>query len=340
MGGSQPRILFILADEHETKASAHLGALRNTMAVGSDLRELIDPRFRNLLVVSRHNLAQISRLSLAPFSVIANLVTEPVKNREILNNVRKLLRNTSARILNHPDAVLETTREKVARSLAGIDNFIAPSTVRLDRNTSIDSARQLLERSGITPPIILRRAGTHRGESIVVLDSVEAMSDVLEAEHEHIATQLIDFRSADGLYRKYRVFCIGSQIVLRHMLVSDHWNVHAADRQRFMAPRLELVAEERALLECSDPFRPRVREVLQTVRARMPLDFFGMDFGIVEDGSVVLFEANATMSFFPYSGDPKFDYLPNSFGPAQDAFRELLGLPPAAASPRRLARTA
>ena len=42
------------------------------------------------------------------------------------------------------------------------------------------------------------------------------------------------------------------------------------------------------------------------------------------------------MSFFPFSPDPQFSYLHRCFGPAQDAFRELLGLaaPAAAAGPR------
>ena len=340
MEGSQPRILFVLADEEQTKAAASLGVLRRTMMLGSDLRELINPKSYHLLIVSRHNLRQISQLSLAPFSVIANLVTEAVKNREILDNIRKVLRNTSARVLNPPDAVLSTTREKVARSLVGIDNLIAPPTVRLDRNASPASAVQLLTGAGMTPPVILRRSGTHRGKSIVTFDSIDAAAGALEPEQEHIATQFVDFRSADGFYRKYRVYFIGSRIILRHMLVSDHWNVHAADRQRFMVPRPELVAEERALFEASEPFPPAVGEALRAVRARMPLDFFGMDFGIRDDGTVVLFEANATMSFFPFSADPRFDYLLNAFEPAQKAFRELLGLPPAAAAPKRLARTA
>ena len=67
------------------------------------------------------------------------------------------------------------------------------------------------------------------------------------------------------------------------------------------------------------------------VRRKMVLDFFGMDFGVTADGRVVLFEANATMSFFPFSSDPQYDYLRRSFAPAQAAFRELLGLPQQAA---------
>jgi hypothetical protein len=340
MDGSQPKLLFILADEHETKASAHLGALRRTMMTGSDLRELINPGAYKMLVVSRYNLREISQLSLAPFDMIANVVTEPVRHREILENVRKVLRTTRGRVLNPPDAVLGTTRERVARTLAGIDNLIAPATVRIAAGTPPAAAAQLLDSAGLRGPIILRHPGTHLGKSMALFDSIEAAADALEPQHEHIATQFVDFRSPDGLYRKYRVFFIGREIVLRHMLVSDHWNVHGADRKRFMAPRAEIVAQERALFETDDPFPQNVCQVLHDVRARMPLDYFGMDFAIREDGTVALFEANISMSFFPFAADPQFEHCQKAFEPAQNAFRELLGLPPTAALPRHLARTA
>jgi hypothetical protein len=95
-----------------------------------------------------------------------------------------------------------------------------------------------------------------------------------------------------------------------------------------MAEHPDAVAEERARLESENPFPPHIRAVLEAIRERMPLDFFGMDFGITSDGDVVLFEANATMSFFPFSSDPQFEYLKHCFAPAQAAFRELLGLKP------------
>lgn len=94
-----------------------------------------------------------------------------------------------------------------------------------------------------------------------------------------------------------------------------------------MTERPDLVAEERTLFQTDgDPLPPGVAKVLDRVRQKMPLDFFGMDFGITTDGQVVLFEANATMSFFPFSSDPQFDYLMRCFAPAQTAFRKLLGL--------------
>jgi hypothetical protein len=214
----------------------------------------------------------------------------------------------------------------VARLLKGITGLVVPQTVRLN-GAKPAIAASVIAKAGLPTPFILRQVGTHSGKIVGLFDNVDQAVAAL-APGDHVATQFVDFASGDGLYRKYRAFFIGERILLRHMLVSDHWNVHAKDRSRFMAEHPDTVAEEQKLIESDDPFAPAVRAVLEQVRERMPLDFFGMDFGVTQSGEVVLFEANATMSFFPFSPDPQFAYLKLCFSPAQAAFRELLGLPP------------
>jgi hypothetical protein len=231
-------------------------------------------------------------------------------------------------VINTPDAVLRSTRDQVAKLLSGIPGLIAPTAVRLN-GARREIAANTLARSGIVPPIILRKVGTHTGKIVGLFDTADAAIAALEPG-DHIATQFVDFASADTLYRKFRVFFIGERMILRHMFVADKWNVHVKDRLRFMAHSADLVAEERALFESDEPFAPNVRDVLREVRKRMPLDFFGMDFALMPDGEVLLFEANATMSFFPLwpTQDPQFIYLTKCLDPAAAAFRELLGLPP------------
>jgi hypothetical protein len=105
------------------------------------------------------------------------------------------------------------------------------------------------------------------------------------------------------------VTVLGRSIILRHMIASDGWNVHGRDRRRLMLGRPDLRDEERSLLE-----RPRhafpssILETLTALRKRVPLDYFGVDFGIDADGAVVLFEANATMDFLSPITDPEFAY--------------------------------
>ena len=327
-------LLFIIGSGDEADQITRTGS-RIVVTGSSDLTKLLlDREPHHRLHVTRNYFRQGRQADLTGYRVLVNLITEPEGNAKVLENLKKLLRGVPGRVVNPPEAVLRTTRDQVARLLSGVPGLIVPKAVRLNgRKPAV--AASTIAKAGLAPPIILRAVGTHSGKIVGLFDSVEGAVAAL-VPGEHVAIQFVDFAGADGLYRKYRVFFIGQRLILRHQLVSDHWNVHASDRGRFMAEHPDAVAEERARLESDDPFPPDVRAVLKDIRDRMPLDFFGMDFGITQDGQVVLFEANATMSFFPFSPDPQFEYLHACFVPAQAAFRELLGLKPEVAPAARV----
>lgn len=327
-GAADASLLFIIGDGDEGDRIMQAGS-KIMVAGTTDLTKLLfDREPHHRLHVTRNYFRQSRQADLSGYRVLVNLITEPEQNSKVLENLRKVLRGVPGRVVNRPEAVLRSTRDQVARLLAGIPNLIVPKTVRLHGGKA-QIAAKALERAAIVPPIILRQAGTHTGKIVGLFDSIDDAVVAL-GPGEHVATQFVDFAGIDGLYRKFRVYFIGPHVVLRHMIISDQWNVHVKDRVRFMAERPELVAEERALFESAEPFAADVRAVFQAVRERMPLDFFGMDFGITTDGKVVLFEANATMSFFPLTPnlDPQFEHLRSCVAPAQAAFRELLGLPP------------
>jgi len=318
-------LLFIIGSGDEADRITQAGS-RIVVTGSSDLTKLlVPPEPHHRLHVTRNYFRQGRQADLTGYKVLLNLITEPEENAKVLENLRKLLRGVSGRVINTPDAVLRSTRDQVARTLSGIAGLIVPKAIRLNGNKPAVAAGAI-EKAGLSAPLILRQVGTHSGKIVGRFDRVDDAVAAL-TPGDHVATQFVDFASNDGFYRKYRTFFIGERIVLRHMLVSDHWNVHANDRSRFMAEHPDTVSEERALMESSDPFA-NVRRMLEAVRERMPLDFFGMDYGVTQAGEVVLFEANATMSFFPFSPDPQFEYLKRCFAPAQAAFRELLGLPP------------
>jgi hypothetical protein len=52
----------------------------------------------------------------------------------------------------------------------------------------------------------------------------------------------------------------------------------------------------------------RAMQALQEIFATLGLDYAGIDFALAADGSVLLFEANATMVVFPPPPDPLWDY--------------------------------
>ena len=325
-GAGDASLLYIVGtDEPERlKVEGNLFSLGGT----TDLYKLLGKKQRfHRLQVTHNYFRRAVRADLGGYSHILNLITEPEDNGRVLDNLRKLLRGSPARIVNHPDAIRRSTRDQVARQLAGIDGLQVPRAIRL-RGSKPACAVQLIQKAGLSFPLILRQVGTHTGRIVGLFDSADAVAAALEGDGDHIATEFVDFVSADGFYRKYRAFFIGPHVIFRHMLVSENWNVHAKDRARVMAERPSLLEEEEKMFSRPDgAFPPGVHDVLHAVRKRMGLDFFGMDFGLTADNRVLLFEANATMNFFPFMPDPRFDYVKRCEAPAREALRELLGLP-------------
>jgi hypothetical protein len=286
------------------------------------------------LHMTRNFFRQHRRPDLSTYRYIMNMITEPERNPQVLENISRLVRGVPAKIINRPDAILRSTRDLVARKLAGIEGLAVPRTARL-RAGKPTIAMQSAAKVGLSFPVILRETGTHKGMIVGLMRTADEMHASRVEGSEHFGTEFVDFRSPDGLYRKYRTFFIGRHIVFRHMLVSDEWNVHAKDRKRFMAARPDLRAEEEAMFgRAEGAFPATILETLRKVRDRINLDVFGMDFGLLPDGRVLLFESNASMNFFPFLPEPEFAYVLQCRKPAQSALRELVGLMPADDLPR------
>jgi hypothetical protein len=276
-----------------------------------------DPKGYGRIHITPGYFRQHFRYDLGRFDLLLNLVTDADQNPKVLANLVKLLRAYGGRVINRPEAVLRSTREQVAATCAGLPHVIAPRAVRIGPGGRAQA--------DFPYPAILRLAGTHTGRVIGVVESADDLAARLVKGAQHILTEFRDFRGGDGLYRKYRFVFIGGEIVMRHLLVSDDWNVHAADRTRFMRPRPALIAEERdAIGYGMQAFPHGVRAGLAAIRDAIGLDLFGVDCAITAAGEIILFEANATMNFFPLADDPVFAYLGTALARAQAAFDALL----------------
>lgn len=259
----------------------------------------------------------------ANYQCVLNLVTDPDQHPQTLQRIRKLLRGFRGRIVNNPDAVLRSSRDLVARRLSGIPDLVVPQVLRL-HNPRPGAASQAVQRASFTFPLIVRIAGTQTGESVRLAANPEEVEAACSDPGDYILTQFVDFRSADGLYRKYRFWSFGRATIFKHAIISDQWNIHNADRKRIMHERPDLIEEETLLFARPEgTLPPLVHSVFDAVRARLGLDFFGMDFGLAEDGRVILFEANATMSF-AMSFAPPFQYLEDVNDAARQAFGQML----------------
>jgi hypothetical protein len=319
--GPRPTIGYLAGGDHVT-GGLHDEA-RVTSAGSTDLYELRDralDEWRRLLI-PRNYLRAAVKHNFDHFDVLLNLITDPDQHPETLAMLARLLRPYRGRLLNPPGTVLRTTREKVAQTLTGIAGLTVPQVAAF-RGTPREAARAI-DRIGF--PAILRAAGTHSGQIVGVAPDAGWVTAHVRPADRYVLTRFVDTRDADGLYRKLRVFFFDGRPVIRHLLVSDHWSIHAADRGRYMASRPALIAEERRVVEGGVEALPAAtRATLAAIAARLGLHLFGADLALRPDGTLVLFEANATMNFFPMSDDPAFAHLDIARVRAAEAFGRML----------------
>lgn len=286
------------------------------------LRDRALDKWRRVLIPRNYLRARIKH-NFDHFDVLLNLITDPDQHPETLDMLGKVLRPYRGRLLNPPAAVKRTTRSQIALTLAGIDGLVVPGVASF-RGTARDATREIA-RLGLAFPAILRSAGTHSGQIAGIAPDAAWVTARIVPGERYVLTEFVDTRDADGLYRKLRVFFFDGRPVIRHLLMSDHWTVHAADRARFMAGRPDLIAEERHVVEGGVEALPdATRATLAAIHERMGLHFFGADLALRPDGSLVLFEANPTMNFFPFSDDPAFAHLVIARTRAAEAFGSML----------------
>ncbi|MGH9137841.1 MAG: hypothetical protein ACRD0G_12450 [Acidimicrobiales bacterium] len=197
-------------------------------------------------------------------------------------------------VVNPPAPVLRTGRDEVYRRLHEIPGLRCPKTVRLFPEHVSDIGELLTAGEGgaARPPFLVREAGTH-GSTKLELVSTEADLPRLDRfafdGRAFYLIEFVDYRSADGLYRKYRAVVIGGRLFLRHLITSDSWKVHSRSRRGVMAQSTELRDEEVRALESFDPGEhPRFGRIW----AELELDYFGVDHGYDLDGNMVVFEVN------------------------------------------------
>ena len=263
------------------------------------------------------------RPSLAKIRLVLNLITDPDINPEVLGYADQLLKGFRGKVLNRPQAVIRSGRDHVAALLRGIDGLIVPRVARFRGHPNL--ATQAIDKVGLGFPAILRETGKHDGQVIGVVASRDELLSRIDRAGSYFLTEFVEMRSGADLYHKIRVYFFGPRSVIRHRLVSDHWNVHAPDRQRVLIHRPEAIAAERELADRGlDALPASVKAAILEIRARMPLDYFGIDLAVMPDGRALLFEANATMKFFPISGAAPFDYFAGTLDKARAAFNAML----------------
>lgn len=234
-----------------------------------------------------------------------------------LLSVRAVCEKLNKPLLNPPEQVLRTGRDHAVELFGDIAALIVPATSRRTRAELADLS--------IDAPLLARPIGDHGGERLALLRNESEKHEYLARNrHEQLLfTSFYDFRSSDGYWRKYRLIFVDRQVYPYHLAIGEDWLVHywRAGMARAEWKKRE---EEQFLADWRAVFGPSAANAVEEAARRLNLDYCGMDCALMNDGTVLLFEANACMlvhlnepaAAFPY----KHRYVPN----IRDAFTRLV----------------
>lgn len=222
--------------------------------------------------------------------VMVNLICEPHLERA-LKQVARFELETELPLVNPSWSVSATTRPLIARRLAHQAGVHAPHCTHYRAGTL--TLAEHIEAHGHRYPVLLRPPGKHGSVGLVRVGDADEVSRQPAMSRACTVTDFVDFRSSDGLWRKYRMVYAGDRLFRRHVLTDRTWNL-TREARGFMHDRPELAAEEQEWIK-----RPVTLEsgsvearVMHQFRA-LQLDFGAIDFALPPGGDLVVFEINA-----------------------------------------------
>jgi len=230
-----------------------------------------------------------------PPGPLVNFIADPDSHGNALTKAVALVDQLRRPCFNPPHLVARTHRDEVARRLAGIPGLRVPASIRLKAAHPRDFPAAVATH-GLRYPVIVRLAGDHGGVSMLRVDGPTGWDAVFALPwggRPVYLTEFVDYRDADGFYRKHRIALVRGMPLPRHVIIGGDWLLHVSkriDQQRFLDEEIGRLRRFNA------ETLPTIRNVLSEIHRRIGLDYFGIDCHLADDGTVTLFEANATMN--------------------------------------------
>ena len=256
-------------------------------------------------------------------------IGESDQNRPLLKEMEMVMKSWPRPVLNRPERIVCLSRDASYARLAAVPGIVMPITMRIDRQT--------LERIGCAElpldavleeglfPVIVRPVDSHAGQGLVKLDEPSAIADYLQtmAQNEFYLSRFIDYRGADGQFRKYRIVLVDGRPFVCHLGISDHWMIHYLNAG--MAESADKRAEEERFMATFDQdFARRHDQAFAAINERMGLDYLGIDCAQTQDGQLLVFELDSDMVVHALDPVDLFPYKQPQMRKVFAAFRDML----------------
>lgn len=236
-------------------------------------------------------------------SLIFNEIADADSHRGALERCMELCSQVDTTVINHPEKVLRTSRDRVSELLQGITGVTMPNTVRFNPGSPED-VFEAAESENFDFPYIVRVAGDHGGTSMIRVNSMDdyhALHVYPFDGRDFYLTEYVDYKDEAGLYHKQRIVVVEGEPVLRHSLYNSDWKVHS-DSRKFMRERESWEASLARMNQMDTELIPQLRPAIREISNRLQLEYFGVDCNIRPNGELLIFEANANMDILlnPY----------------------------------------
>lgn len=254
--------------------------------------------------------------------VIFVAVAEMDANQTVLEKIDGAMRASAHKLVNRPSLIARLTRDGAWSLLHDAPGVSFPANARVDRERLVAMAKGEAQ---VHYPIIARPVGSHAGDGLRKIESAEAILAFLaeQSAAQFYVAPFVDYRSDDGLFRKYRIVLIEGAPYAVHMAISKNWMIHYLNADMFDSEANR--AEEAHFMASFDAeFAQRHGVALAEVHRRTGLDYLLLDCSQTRDGELLIFEAGTAMVIHTLDSDVIFPYKRPQMEKIFDAFERML----------------
>ncbi|MHB8461087.1 MAG: tetratricopeptide repeat protein [Vulcanimicrobiaceae bacterium] len=225
----------------------------------------------------------------------------------LLHQADALVAQLGIPCINRPQRILQTSRTGILESLSSCAELALAPTRRCSREELVEEVR------AHDDTLLIRPVDSHAGlglERFAAGDErdheVRAYMERIPADFYYVAP-FIDYKNADGYYRKYRIICVDGVPFPFHLAISDKWMIHyynAPMRDHFWMRE----EEQRFLADLPGTMGTVACDALRAIATRTDLEYVGVDCSILPDGRLLVFEADPAMIVHHLGADGVFGY--------------------------------
>lgn len=267
--------------------------------------------------------------NLPEHDVLFVAIAESVQNIPVLHKIQSAIASWPHPVLNRPEHIAMLSRDHNAERLKSVPGVDIPTTVKMGRELLEQIAQGELSMSAMLDdgdfPVIVRPVDSHAGQGLEKLTNPAELSDYLQRmmNSEFYVSRFVDYRDADGQFRKYRIVLIEGRPFVAHMAISAHWMIHYLNAG--MANGADKRAEEAQFMaEFDTGFALRHAVAFREINARLGLEYVGIDCAESPDGRLLIFEVDSCMIVHAVDPIDVFPYKQPQMHKLFAAFHQML----------------